>query len=97
MKITPEQIRHIASLARLRIDDAEVEKWSAEMSAIVDFADKLNELDVSAAPDAAVPETDGPVNIFREDVRAESYPRDKMLANAPKQYDGCWIVPKIVE
>ena len=96
MKIEQSQVKHVASLARLRIDEAEREKWSEQMGAIIEFADQLNELDLNDA------ESNGPgraslYNVFREDERKESFDRNKILSNAPEQYEGCYVVPKIVE
>ena len=96
MKIESEQVKHVALLAHLRIDPAEQEKWSEQMGAIIEFADQLNELDLNDA------ESNGPgraslYNVFREDERKESFDRNKILSNAPEQYEGCYVVPKIVE
>ncbi len=96
MKIESEQVKHVALLAHLRIDPAELEKWSEQMGAMIDFADQLNELDLNDA------ESNGPgraslYNVFREDERKESFDRNKILSNAPEQYEGCYVVPKIVE
>ncbi len=96
MKIGYEQVDHVAKLARLGIDDTEKEKWSEQMGNIIAFADRLSELDTSDC------DIDGQcgaalTNVFREDECAESYDREKILGNAPKQYDGCYVVPRIVE
>ena len=96
MKIEQIQVKHVASLARLRLDEAEQEKWSEQMGAIIEFANQLNELDLNDA------ESNGSgraslYNVFREDERKESFDRNKILSNAPEQYEGCYVVPKIVE
>ena len=96
MKIKQSQVKHVASLARLKIGEAEQEKWSEQMGAIIEFADQLNELDLNDA------ESNGSgraslYNVFREDERKESFDRNKILSNAPEQYEGCYVVPKIVE
>lgn len=96
MKIGYEQVSHVAKLARLRIDDTEKEKWSEQMGNIIAFADRLNELDTTDC------DIDGQcvvtrTNVFREDEPGQSYDREKILANAPKRYDGCYVVPRIVE
>ncbi|MBZ4646779.1 MAG: glutamyl-tRNA(Gln) and/or aspartyl-tRNA(Asn) amidotransferase, subunit [Clostridia bacterium] len=95
MKITKEQVEHVANLARLNLTEDEKERLTGEMENIIAFADKLNELDTSGVePTAhAIPIQ----NVFREDIVGPSYDREKILANAPSREDGCFKVPKIVE
>ncbi|MCX7923802.1 MAG: Asp-tRNA(Asn)/Glu-tRNA(Gln) amidotransferase subunit GatC [Clostridia bacterium] len=95
MKITKETIQHVANLARLNLTEQEKEKLTYEMENIISYVDKLNELDTSGIePTAHVL----PVkNVFREDKTKKSFDREKILANAPSQEDGCFKVPKIVE
>ena len=96
MKIESEQVKHVALLAHLRIDPAELEKWSEQMGAIIEFADQLNELDLNETEMNEVGRA-SLYNVFREDERKESFDRNKILSNAPEQYEGCYVVPKIVE
>ena len=96
MKIEESQVKHVASLARLKIGEAEQEKWSEQMEAIIEFADQLNELDLND-PESNEPGRASLYNVFREDERKESFDRNKILSNAPEQYEGCYVVPKIVE
>ncbi|WHH59287.1 Asp-tRNA(Asn)/Glu-tRNA(Gln) amidotransferase subunit GatC [Petroclostridium sp. X23] len=95
MKITKEQVEHVANLARLTLTEEEKERLTVEMENIIAFADKLNELDTTGVePTAhAIPIQ----NVFREDVVETSFDREKILQNAPSQEDGCFKVPKIVE
>jgi aspartyl-tRNA(Asn)/glutamyl-tRNA(Gln) amidotransferase subunit C len=95
MKITREQVEHVANLARLNLTEEEKERLTSEMESIIAFADKLNELDTSEVePTAhAIPIQ----NVFREDVVEPSYDREKILQNAPSQENGCFKVPNIVE
>ncbi len=95
MKITKEQVLHVAALARLKFTPEEEEMFRTQLGDIIDLADKLNDLDVeNIKPTAQVLQIQ---NVYREDVRKDSYPREKILANAPEQSDGCYIVPKIVD
>ncbi len=95
VKITKEQVEHVAKLARLNLTEAEKERLTGEMENIIAFADKLNELDTSGIePTAHVIPIQ---NVFREDVVKPSFDREKILANAPTKEDGCYKVPKIVE
>lgn len=93
MKVTTEQIKHVAELARLKLTDEEVK--SLGMEAIIEFADKLSELDAQQiAPTNHVSDI---YNVFREDVEVPSYDRDDILKNAPAKARGCVLVPKVVE
>lgn len=93
MKVTTEQIKHVAELARLKLTDEEVK--SLGMEAIIEFADKLSELDAEQiAPTNHVSDI---YNVFREDVEVPSYDRDDILKNAPAKARGCVLVPKVVE
>ena len=96
MKIKQSQVKHVASLARLKIGEAEQEKWSEQMGAIIEFANQLNELDLNDT-ESNEPGRASLYNVFREDERKASFDRDKILSNAPEQYEGCYVVPKIVE
>ena len=93
MKVTTEQIKHVAELARLKLTDEEVK--SLNMEAVIEFADKLSELDAQKiAPTNHVSDI---YNVFREDVEVTSYDRDDILKNAPAKARGCVLVPKVVE
>lgn len=95
MKITKETIEHVANLARLKLTEQEKEKLTSEMGNILDYVDKLNELDTSKVEPTnhVLPIK----NVFREDEVRESFNREKILANAPSSEDGCFKVPKVVE
>ena len=95
MKISKEEVLHVADLARLKLSDAEAEALTKDMESIIGFANKLNELDTEGVvPTAhAIPMS----NAFREDVVKESYDRDEILKNAPQAEDDGFAVPKVVE
>lgn len=95
MKITREQVEHVAHLARLNLTEEEKDSMTKDMAAIIGFADQINALDI-----ADVKPTDHVIpinNVFRDDVIAPSMDREKLLSNAPNQEDGCFSVPKVVE
>lgn len=95
MKVTKETIEHVANLARLELTEQEKERFTSEMENIISYVDKLNELDTS---DVKPMEHVIPIkNVFRDDKADKSYDREKILANAPSQEDGCFKVPKVVE
>ncbi len=81
MSLTRAQVEHIAELAKLKLSDAEIDKMTQQLSAILDYAARLNELDTDAIPPTAsvVPLQ----NVMREDRVAPSMPRADVLANAP--------------
>ncbi len=81
MPLTRAQVQHIAELAKLKLTEAEIEKMTEQLSAILDYAARLNELDTDAIPPTAsvVPLS----NIMREDAVEPSLPREDVLANAP--------------
>ncbi len=81
MPISREQVQHIAELAKLRLSAAEMDRMTEQLSAILDHAARLQELDTEAIPPTAsvVPLQ----NVMREDLVAPSLPRDDVLANAP--------------
>ncbi len=87
MALTRAQVQHIAELARLKLNDDEVDRMTQQLSAILDYAARLQELDTEAIPPTAsvVPLQ----NVMREDRVVASLPRDQVLANAPdKSEDG---------
>ena len=95
MKISKDELFHVASLARLKLSDAEATKLETDMADIIGFADTLNELDTeNIVPTAhAIPMQ----NAFREDVVKPSFERQEILKNAPDFDEEGFIVPKVVE
>jgi aspartyl-tRNA(Asn)/glutamyl-tRNA(Gln) amidotransferase subunit C len=89
--IDREQVLHVARLARLRLDDQEVERMSRELSTILDHIEKINELDLeSVEPTSHVIQVE---NVLREDVPRPSWPRERMLAEAPDATEAGFRVP----
>ena len=93
--ISDETMEYVGILAKLELSDAEKEAAKRAMGRMLDYIDKLNELDTSGVePMSHV----FPVsNVFREDVVENGDEHEKMLANAPKVKDGMYQVPKTVE
>ena len=95
MKITRREVEHVATLARLRFDEVEMEKFTDQLNAILAYIDKLNELDTSRVePTYHVLEL---INVFREDQIEPSLSKELALANAPERADSFFKVPRIVE
>ncbi len=95
MAVDRTEVLHIAKLARLRLTDAEVQTFGAQLSDILDYVDELNELDTSDVEPTthAVPL----VMHLREDVVEARLDREAVLSNAPDQDEGHFRVPKVVE
>ncbi len=95
MKISREQVEHVARLARLALSEQEIDTLTGDMDAILGYVDKLNELDTGhIVPTAhAVPME----NAFRADTVRPSIGTEKALQNAPEASDSCFLVPKVIE
>ena len=92
MTITDETIDYVGILAKLELSDEEKEQAKQDMSNMLEYVSKLNELDTDSVEPIshAFPVS----NVFREDVVTNSDDRDNLLANAPELKDGCYKVPK---
>ena len=95
MKVTKEDIRDVALLSRLEMDDAELEKFTGQMQKILEFASMLGELDMTDVEPTfhAAPMK----NVLREDVALPSLPVEDVLANAPDPMGDFFSVPKIID
>jgi len=95
MKITKQEVEHVAKLARLELSEQEKEKLTDQLSNILTYVETLNGLDTKGVePTAHVLDLR---NVMRDDVAAPSLPRERALANAPDQAAGHYKVPKIIE
>ena len=94
-KISDETIECVGVLAKLDLSDEEKEAAKKDMGRMLDYIDMLNQLDTEGVePMSHV----FPVhNVFREDVVTNGDDRENMLANAPEQRDGAFVVPRTVE
>lgn len=94
-KIDEAQVRKVAKLSRLDLTEAEVEEFTGQLSAILDYIDKLNELDTNNVEPLAhcLPIN----NVFRQDKVKESLGTEKTLANAPQRDGEFFKVPKILD
>ena len=86
-EITDETIEHIGILAKLELTDAQKEQAKKDMSSMLEYIDKLNELDTTEAKPMSAH------NVFREDVVTNTDMRDEILQNAPQTKDGQFKVP----
>ena len=95
MALDKATVAHIASLARIRLAEAELEPLADELSRILDWVEQLNEVETSGVPPMAsaaaarVP--------MRDDAVTDGGCRDAILGNAPRAARGFFTVPKVVE
>lgn len=94
MKITKEEVLHVAHLARLDIDESAVERFAGQIGDILAYVDQLRQVDTTGVRPTS--HALALANAFRDDVEARHLPRENSLANAPQQEDGNFLVPKVV-
>lgn len=94
MKITKEEVLHVADLARLDLDEASIDTFVGQLGTILEYVDTLNHVDTKGV--APTSHAISLTNAFREDEPAEHLARDKSLANSPEQENGSFVVPKVV-
>jgi aspartyl-tRNA(Asn)/glutamyl-tRNA(Gln) amidotransferase subunit C len=94
-KIDEAQVKKVAKLARLELAEAEVEEFAGQLSAILEYVEKMNELDTNNVEPLAhcLPIS----NVFRQDRVKESLGTEKALANAPQRDGEFFKVPKILD
>ena len=94
-KISDETIEYVGILAKLELSEAEKEHAKKDIGSMLDYIDKLNELDVTGVePMSHV----FPVNnVFRDDVITNGDDRVNIIKNAPGEKEGCFKVPRTVE
>ncbi len=94
MKLSLREVEHVAELARLALSAEEKERFRAQLSAILEYAGRLQQLDVDAAPTSTVLHLS---NVLRDDEARPSMPLDDLLANAPAAREDCLQVPAVLE
>ncbi|ETX04703.1 Asp-tRNA(Asn)/Glu-tRNA(Gln) amidotransferase subunit GatC [Candidatus Entotheonella palauensis] len=93
--ISPEQVAHLAHLARLKLSESEQEQFTAQLGAILDYMEQLNEVPTDGVePTSHVLDL---VNVFREDRVQQTVTVDEALCNAPERAHQYVVVPRIVE
>ncbi|MFC1949960.1 Asp-tRNA(Asn)/Glu-tRNA(Gln) amidotransferase subunit GatC [Chloroflexota bacterium] len=95
MKISREEVLHIALLARLGLTDEEVDKMSEQLSNILENFEVLQQVDTSDIPPTA--QSIALKNVVSDDETAPSLPPDKVLANAPKKESDFFKVRAVLE
>ena len=94
MKITKDEVLHVAKLARLKLTEEAVDQFSDQIADILDYVNTLNQVDTSGiAPTSHVISL---TNVLRDDDPGTHLNREDTLANAPEKEDGAFIVPRII-
>jgi aspartyl-tRNA(Asn)/glutamyl-tRNA(Gln) amidotransferase subunit C len=95
MGLTIDEVRKIAYLARLSLTPEEEQRYAEQLSAILEYAARLQQVDTSAIPPTAnVLSLNAPL---RKDVARPSTPRDQILANATARKEGMFQVPPVLD
>ncbi|HEY3797764.1 MAG TPA: Asp-tRNA(Asn)/Glu-tRNA(Gln) amidotransferase subunit GatC [Caulobacteraceae bacterium] len=95
MAIDAATVRKAARLARIKVEDGEVDKLATELSGILTWIEQLNEVDTEGV--APMASTEAVALPMREDVVTDGGDAAAILANAPKADRGFFVVPKVVE
>ncbi len=95
MSVSPEQVRHIAKLARIAMSDEELDRLLPELNNILGWVEQLGEVDTNGV-DPLTAVIDQKLR-FREDVIDDGNVRDDILKNAPDAQHGFFAVPKVIE
>ena len=93
--ITPEEVEHVANLARLEFNEEEIDQFTHQLGRILDYIGKLNELDTTDVPPTShvLPIH----NVSKEDAVKPSYDRELVFATAPETEEAHFKVPKVIE
>lgn len=95
MSIQSKDVEYVAKLARLNLSDQERETFTEQLNAILQYAEKLNELDTDGVePTTHVLRLS---NVMRDDVVHESLSQEKVFRNAPEEENGQFKVPAVLE
>jgi aspartyl-tRNA(Asn)/glutamyl-tRNA(Gln) amidotransferase subunit C len=95
MRLTPEQVEHVALLARLELTAEERERFTTQLNSILEYFEQLRQLDTAGVP--AMSHAVAMSNVFREDELQSSLPPEEALQNAPNQANACFRVPRVIE
>ena len=95
MPLTPEEVRHNARLARVGLSDDEVSRFQSQLSQILDYFERLQEVDTENVPPTA--HTLAMHNVMRDDEPHPSIDKEEVLANAPQREDDMFRVRAVLE
>ena len=95
MSLSPEEVKKIAFLARLSIQENHIEQYSQDLSSIFGLVEQMNAAATDNIEPMAHPQDS--MQRLRDDKVTETNQRDKLLSNAPLQEDGLFLVPKVLD
>jgi len=95
MKISKQEVLHVAHLARLNIDESMVDMFADQLGSILEYVETLKQIDTTGVPPTS--HAVDIANAFREDTPKDHINRETALSNAPESEDGNFIVPKVIE
>lgn len=94
MKISEDEIIHIAKLADLNLKPEEVSKYAGDLEEILNFAEIINNVDTSNIDETIM--TNQNYNVFRKDEVVNFENREELLKNAPSKDEGMFQIPKVI-
>lgn len=95
MKLTPEEVRHVAELAKLSLSEEEVAQYAEQLSDILSYAEMLQDVDTSSVP--PTPYVLPLSNVMRDDEPAPCLSNEEALANAPDSDEGFFRVRAVFD
>jgi aspartyl-tRNA(Asn)/glutamyl-tRNA(Gln) amidotransferase subunit C len=95
MSLTPAEVEHVALLARLRLTEAEKERMTRDLNAMLAQFEALQQVDTEGVPPMSHALT--LENVLREDAARPSLPREEFLPQAPEARDEFFVVPRVVD
>jgi aspartyl-tRNA(Asn)/glutamyl-tRNA(Gln) amidotransferase subunit C len=95
MRLTPEEVEHVALLGRLELSEEERERFTTQLNSILEYFEQLQQIDTTGVPPMshAVAVT----NVMREDEPAPQLTPEEALQNAPDEDRDCFRVPRVIE
>ena len=95
MAITANEVKHVASLAKLEFTDEELQKFTGQIDEIINMVEQLGEVDTTDVPVTSTVTEE--VNVMREDVAVKGTDRTLLMKNVPEEKDGLIKVPAIID
>ncbi len=93
-KLSKQEVEHIVRLSKLALTDAEVAKYTEQLSDVLEYVSQIDELATENIKDITILETE---NVARNDIAREIWKRDDLLKNAPQVENGYIVVPEVFE
>lgn len=94
MIINEDEIRHIAKLANLNLNEKEIKDYAKDLTDILGMANLINNVNTDKVDETIG--SNGLYNVFRKDVIKQNTTRENLLSNAPSQDDGMFRIPKVI-